>query len=211
MSDAPVIRTEPLGGSPLSRAARVGELPQWFRAAPRGVDDWRQYARGVIESVPSTWSDQLVDAIEPSGRAAQRLARSANGAGLVITTGQQPGLFGGPLMTLVKAISARTIADELQETLGIPVAPIFWAATDDADFDEAAVVSVALTGGARELRLEQRAPAGTPMTRVAIDGEISKLAADLREACGSAPHRSYLSAALEAFHYGAMVGDAYVA
>lgn len=163
-----------------------------------------------MESVPPTWADQLFDAIEPSGRAAQRLARSANGAGLVITTGQQPGLFGGALMTLVKALSARAIADELQKTTGIPVAPVFWAATDDADFDEAAVVSVALNGGARELRLERRSPAGTPMTRVAINDEINGLAAVFRQACGSAPHRSFLVNAVDAFHDGATVGDAYV-
>lgn len=210
MTGEPVIRTESLGGSPLSRAARAGELPQWYRAMPHGADDWRQYARRLIAGVPSTWCDQLSDAIEPTGRAAQRLARSAGGAGLVTTTGQQPGLFGGPLMTLVKAVSARAIADALQETIGIPVAPVFWAATDDADFDEAAVVSVALAGGARELRLAQRAPAGTPMTRIAINDEIAALAPWLREACGSAPHESYLASAIAAFHDGATIGDAYV-
>ena len=65
-------------------------------------------------------------------------------------------------MTLAKAITARALADTLEEITGAPVAPMFWAATDDADFDEAAAVSVALDDGAHELRLERRAPAGTP-------------------------------------------------
>ncbi|MEO6877133.1 MAG: bacillithiol biosynthesis BshC, partial [Gemmatimonadaceae bacterium] len=126
------------------------------------------------------------------------------------TTGQQPGLFGGPLMSLVKAISARALADALQDTLGLPVAPVFWAATDDADFDEAATVSVALDGGARELRLEQQAPAGTPMTRIPMGEDVLALAERLRDASGSAPHASYLNGALRAYQPGATVGDAYV-
>src|SRR4051794_23812097 len=102
-----VIRTEPLGGSALSRAAREGRLPQWYRGVPTDANGWRTYARSVIDTVPTDWSDALRDAIAPTGAAALRLGRSANGRGLVVTTGQQPGLFGGPLMTLIKAISAR--------------------------------------------------------------------------------------------------------
>jgi bacillithiol biosynthesis cysteine-adding enzyme BshC len=210
MIDEPRIRTEPLGGSPLSRAARGGTLPQWYRPAPADAAGWRTYAQSVASSVSPSWHDELRDAIAPHGAAATRLSRSANGQGIVITTGQQAGLFGGPLMTLIKAISARAVADTIQSATGIPVAPLFWAATDDADFEEAAVVSVPLDGGARELHLEQRAPVGTPMTRVMIDGEIAELAAILRDACGSAPHRVFLDRAIEAFRDGATIGDAYV-
>jgi len=171
---------------------------------------WSTYGRSVIDSVPSGWFEELRDAIRPSGLAAERLSRSVGGRGLVVTTGQQAGLFGGPLMTLVKAISARALADIVQEHTGIPVAPLFWAATDDADFDEAAVVSVALDGGAKELRLAHRAPPGTPMARVPIGAEISTYAAELREACGSEAHHSFVEGALEAFRGGGTIGDAYV-
>lgn len=210
-SGAPVIRTESLGGSPLSKAARAGQLPQWYPAIPRGDAQWREFGRGVLNTVSSSWLDDLHGAIDLTGRGGQRLNHSAGGKGLVITTGQQPGLFGGPLMTLIKAISARAIADVLQEMTGLPVAPVFWAATDDADFEEAAVVSVALDGGARELRMEQVAPAATPMARAPIGGDINGLALRLREACGSSPHASYLDGALGAYRPGATVGDSYVA
>jgi bacillithiol biosynthesis cysteine-adding enzyme BshC len=210
MIEEPVIRTEELGGSALSRAARAGATPQWYRPAPHDADGWRTYARGVADSVSAEWHDDLRDAIAPSGRAAARLSGSANGQGIVVTTGQQAGVFGGALMTLIKAISARALADAIQETTGIPTAPLFWAATDDADFEEAAVVSVSLDGGARELRLEQRAPVGTPMARVMIDGEIASLVAPLRDASGSAAHRAFLDGAINAFRDGTTIGDAYV-
>ena len=51
MIDEPVIRTEALGGTALSRAARAGSLPQWYRPAPTNTDDWRTYARSVADSV----------------------------------------------------------------------------------------------------------------------------------------------------------------
>ncbi len=207
----PTVLSEPLGGSALSKAARAGALPQWFVPVPHSRDGWTQYAASVMSSVSARWFDDVEPAIAPTGRAAERLKKSAGGKGLVITTGQQPGLFGGPLMTLAKALSARALADVLQETLSIPVAPLFWAATDDADFDEAARVSVALDGGARELMLEQRAPSGTPMSRVPIGAEIERFAALMRDACGTAPHPAYLERALACYRDGVMVGDAYVA
>lgn len=206
-----IILTEPLGGSALSRAARAGQLPQWYPPLPRDEQSWSRHVAQVRDSAEPNWLRQVEPAIAPQGAAAERLQKSANGKGIVVTTGQQPGLFGGPLMTLVKALTARAFADTLAELVDVPVAPLFWAATDDADFDEAAVVSVAGRDGARELRLEARAASGTPMARLPLGPETAALADVLRESCGSAPHPRYLAAALEAYHDGATVGGAYVA
>ena len=208
---APLVLTDTLGGSSLSKAARAGQLPQWFVPVPRTADEWRTHAEAVRSSVSARWLDDLAPAIQAGGRAAARLSASAGGRGLVVTTGQQPGLFGGPLMTFAKALSARALADTLQDLLDIPVAPVFWAATDDADFDEAARVSLALEGGARELALEQLSPAGTPMTGVPMGVDIHHLIPLLRDACGSVVHASYLEAALAEYRESATVGDAYVA
>ena len=206
----PIVRTESLGGSPLSQAARAGRLPDWYPAIPQTPDQWKTHADRVVATVGNHWLDALAPAIDASGAAADRLARSAGGKGTLVTTGQQPGLFGGPLMTLAKAITARAIADTIEEVTGTPVAPVFWAATDDADFDEAAVVSVALDDGAHELRLETRAPAGTPMSRVPMDDEIRALLPSFRSAVASTPHASFVDAVERAYHPGATIGDAYI-
>lgn len=206
-----VIRTESLGGSPLSRAARAGKLGEWYRPTPRG-DAWRSYADEVRRSVSANWYEDLAPAIAASGVAAERIARSAGGRGIVVTSGQQPGLFGGPLYSFVKALSARALADQLERVLGIPVAPVFWAATDDADFAEAAVVTVALEGGPRELSLPARAPAGTPMARAPMPTEdVEPLVEALREASGSAPHSQFLNDAIRCSCEGRTVGGGYVA
>jgi bacillithiol biosynthesis cysteine-adding enzyme BshC len=210
MSD-PIVRTEPLGGSALSQSARTGQLSQWYRPVPRGPEEWTAYAADVARGASQTWFTDLEQAIAPSGAAAARLSRTVRSRGIVVTTGQQSGLFGGPLMTLVKAITARALADALEAMLDMPVAPVFWAATDDADFHEAAAVSVALDGGARELRLDSRAPSGTPMARVPIDHDIDRQVTLLREACGSGADDAYLVDTLREYHDGATLGDAYVA
>ncbi len=64
----------------------------------------------------------------------------------MVTGGQQPGLFGGPLYVLHKALTVLEFANALSAITGRAVAPIFWAATDDADFAEASHVSVVRQG-----------------------------------------------------------------
>lgn len=54
----------------------------------------------------------------------------------VIVTGQQAGLFLGPLYTIYKAVTAVKLAAELEERSGRPVVPLFWLEVDDHDFDE---------------------------------------------------------------------------
>lgn len=68
------------------------------------------------------------------GAGRKRLAR---GEVLVVTTGQQPGLFLGPLYTVYKALSAMALARRLERERGVPVVPVFWVAGDDHDFAEA--------------------------------------------------------------------------
>lgn len=57
---------------------------------------------------------------------------------IAVTTGQQPGLFGGALYTVHKALAARALAARLEQRWGRPVVPVFWLAGDDHDWTEAA-------------------------------------------------------------------------
>lgn len=63
--------------------------------------------------------------------------RLAAGPALAVTTGQQPGLFTGPLYTIYKALSAIALAARLERERKVPVVPVFWVAGDDHDFQEA--------------------------------------------------------------------------
>jgi len=73
----------------------------------------------------------------PSAAAAARLEEVRAGNGLIVTTGQQPGLFTGPLYTIYKALAAVRLAEALERALGRPVLPVYWIASDDHDWAEA--------------------------------------------------------------------------
>jgi bacillithiol biosynthesis cysteine-adding enzyme BshC len=55
---------------------------------------------------------------------------------VAIVTGQQAGLFGGPLFTLLKALTAIRLARRVREDHGIPAVPVFWIDAEDHDWAE---------------------------------------------------------------------------
>ena len=56
---------------------------------------------------------------------------------VAVLTGQQAGLFTGPLYTIYKALSAVKMSECLRAR-GVDAVPVFWAATEDHDFAEIA-------------------------------------------------------------------------
>ena len=73
---------------------------------------------------------------------------------LTIVTGQQVGIFGGPLYTLYKAVTAIKLARRLAEQLRRPVVPVFWLEGGDHDIEE--VSSLVLQGSGDYARIEYR-------------------------------------------------------
>jgi len=72
----------------------------------------------------------------PLASSAGSLATLASGEAVVAVTGQQTGLFLGPLYVLHKAATAIRVARALAEETGRHVVPVFWLQTEDADFEE---------------------------------------------------------------------------
>jgi bacillithiol biosynthesis cysteine-adding enzyme BshC len=54
----------------------------------------------------------------------------------VVITGQQAGVFGGPLFTLLKALTAMKLAAQVEQEHGVPVVPVFWIDAEDHDWLE---------------------------------------------------------------------------
>jgi len=66
------------------------------------------------------------------------LAMLENPACAVVVTGQQPGVWGGPLYCLYKAATAVAAAARLRRNRRLPAVAVFWMGADDADWDEVA-------------------------------------------------------------------------
>jgi bacillithiol biosynthesis cysteine-adding enzyme BshC len=87
--------------------------------------------------------ERAVEAVlVPPGADPGRLARFVDEGGYMVTTGQQPGLFGGPLYNVNKALTAVRLAEALEARLGRPVIPLFWVSSEDHDWEEASQASV---------------------------------------------------------------------
>jgi uncharacterized protein YllA (UPF0747 family) len=83
--------------------------------------------------------DRLVDALLRqadgfgAGAAAKvNIERLRNGAAAVVT-GQQVALFGGPVLTLLKAATAIRKAQDATRASGREHVPVFWLASEDHD------------------------------------------------------------------------------
>jgi len=55
---------------------------------------------------------------------------------LVVVTGQQPGIWGGPMYNLHKAATAVALAERLGAASGRPAAAVFWVQGEDTDWGE---------------------------------------------------------------------------
>src|SRR5258708_6909152 len=203
----PRILTEPLGGSKLSLAMQRGEIPALGQPWPTSPDEWRNAAKAVRGRFKGdAWWKELAPAFGDTA-VLPSLTRAVKD-GLVVTTGQQAGLFGGHMLTLVKALSARALAHALQRSTRLPCAAVFWAATDDADFIEAASVMIPGTGETKSLTLTHAPPPGTPMAGAPLLG-VDPLLESMAASCGSSGAAT-MALLRRAYRDGRTVGDAYV-
>jgi bacillithiol synthase len=162
------------------------------------LDAYRQRASALESRFDRAARERAARAIRaphPAGEA--RLARVVQGGGFFVTTGQQPGLFTGPLYSLYKALTAVRLADALEVRLGVPVAPLFWIASEDHDWAEVdhtwlvdrenALTRFALPG----------VPGGIPnrpLFRYPLDGAIDDL---LERFAAALPPSEFVAADLE--------------
>ena len=115
-----------------------------------------------------------VRASTPEAR--ERLERFVEASGYMVTTGQQPGLFTGPLYSIYKGLTAIALAGELEQQLGKPVVPVFWVASEDHDWAE--VNHTYTLDSANELhRIDVADPDGDsrrPIHRVSLGEELGR-------------------------------------
>ncbi|MEZ4384521.1 MAG: bacillithiol biosynthesis BshC [Nannocystaceae bacterium] len=131
--------------------------------------------------------------------AARRLAQPEV---VAVVTGQQVGIFGGPALTLFKALGAVATARAL-EAAGIAATPVFWMASFDHDRAEVAQAD-AVTGAHDRQALRLRGPgAGRPVGALRLGAAIERLGAELFAAIdgGGPSPRCAAAFALVAEHY----------
>lgn len=120
-----------------------------------------------------------VIAAQQAERGAPEAARTAAAAlsdprTVVVITGQQAGLFGGPLFTLLKAITAMKLAADVARDHDVKVVPVFWIDAEDHDWPEVQSCTVLDADlQPRTVRLPDLPGAGDlPIARLTLTSDI---------------------------------------
>ena len=159
-----------------------------------GGRDWNALvARSERVAAQDYDRDAVADVLLEQNRAAgageatfANIERLRQKDSVVIITGQQAGLFTGPLYTIFKALTAIKLANELRAR-GVNAIPVFWIAAEDHDFAEVnhtrlvnregQLVTITYTGCSPA----EGKPVGAVHLREAITENINELLAALPE------------------------------
>ncbi len=192
-----------LGGEP--RALRF--LPDSFR---RLEDRKKAVENAVGRSVSPALAAALVQqnaAYVNSAARDENLRRLGLPGTAVVVTGQQVGLFLGPLFTIYKAATAIAAARQLSSETGRPVVPVFWIQNEDHDLPE---VDHCFLPGPLKVQLPFSEPekSRVPLAHVVMDP--APALQTLREQLGALPHADELLGLLErAYRPGRTMPDAF--
>src|SRR5262249_30574914 len=130
---------------------------------------------------------------------------------IAVVSGQQAGLFGGPLYTIYKALSAVKLAAGLSQR-AIKAVPVFWIATEAHAFAEVAAAEFinrdcqfSRVSASREIHSE-----GLPVGRVTLNETISGTIESLLDALPGNEFSDQLEKLLcDAYQPGRKFGDAF--
>ncbi len=133
------------------RAERSPEAEGLFGAIPRDREQLVAAARAripdperrrvALAALRPRWEELELPAV-----ARKAIARLEDPETRIVIAGQQPALWGGPLMLAIKALSVIRVAEELTSA-GLPAVPLFWIASEDHDAKEFRGGSVVLRDG----------------------------------------------------------------
>lgn len=104
---------------------------------------------------------------------------------LTIVTGQQLGIYGGPLYTVLKTISVIHLAEKLERKYDRPVIPVFWLADEDHDYDEVRKLHLLdnkdETDKVESFELPPKDNHSSPVARMQLSEALKRLRGDLKE------------------------------
>lgn len=165
--------------------------PELMRFYPTAVGFHQDVSSRADEVLASYKTDRaaLCDALEDLNRGwgarpetIANIARLREADTVAVVSGQQAGLFTGPLYTIYKALSAVKLAGCLTDR-GTKAVPVFWIATEDHDFAEVAAAEfigcdcrLANVSASSSMHKE-----GTPVGCVRLDESINETTARLFE------------------------------
>ena len=157
----------------------------------------RERVAAILERQNKSW--------DASPKTLANLERLRNGAAAVVT-GQQVGLFGGPMFAIYKALSAVRLAEQATAA-GVDAVPVFWLATYDHDLAEVNHVSIPGADGALQvLTTTSHDVPGAPVSAVRLGDEIVPVVEEAAKLIGDSEAAEFLR---ETYRSGETLGTAF--
>ena len=173
-----------------------------------------EHVVAFAKSVPQDRERQsrVADALEKqscawgsSQQTLRNIERLREGA-FAVVTGQQVGLFGGPLMSLFKIASALALARQVQQS-GVDCVPVFWLATEDHDLDEVnQALFLAHDFQLFPFKANTAGTAGSPVSHIRFGEGTNELVAAAAKLLGDSLAADYLR---ESYREGETFSDAF--
>lgn len=173
---------------------------EWFRAEAAALQyepSRRQRVSAILERQNASW--------DASRQTFVNLDRFRRGAAAIVT-GQQVGLFGGPMFSIYKALTAVRLAEEATVG-GVDAVPVFWLATYDHDLAE--VNHVSMPGSdyrLRTLTTSSHGVPGAPVSEVRLGDEILAVVEEAASLLGDSQASQFLR---ESYRPGETLGSAF--
>lgn len=175
-------------------------LGQWLKAEASALNYdpvRRQSVSTILERQNASW--------DASPQTFANLSRLRRGAAAMVT-GQQVGLFGGPMFAIYKALAAVKLAEEATAA-GVDAVPVFWLATYDHDLAEVNHISIPGPDGLlRTLTTSSHSVAGAPVSEVRLGEEILPVVEEAASLLGESEASQFLR---ESYRPGETLGSAF--
>lgn len=198
-------------------AFNFSNVAPFYAGNPASRDAWTQaIARAQQHAAHRDAIARILEAQQtrrsapPAALAATRTL--ADDHAVAVVTGQQAGLFGGPMFTLLKAITALQLARRVGEQHGTPAVAVFWVDAEDHDWQEIASCTV-LDGNLQPRTVTVPPPDGAgelPVAALTLDARIENSIAELATVLAPTDFSEWVLERLRAaFKAGVGVADAF--
>jgi bacillithiol synthase len=177
----------------LAMADSAGDsaVRRWYGAEPFA-------GKWLGKAVPVPHAGPLADLLDHqaaefgAGDAAKANIAKLRAGARAVVTGQQVVLFGGPLLTILKAATAVARAKEATKSTGIEHVPLFWLATEDHDLEEVDQVSLLTKTSVETLKAGLKVKHAVPVGGVVPGPELEAVLERASELLEFAPVSEWL-------------------
>lgn len=204
----------PLAGDYAFNFSSVAPL---YAGDPTSPDDWRsaiarvqQHSRRRSDISRIVEAQQTHRGAPPAALAATR--KLLDPRTVAVVTGQQAGAFGGPLFTLLKAITAIQLARRTAEEHDTQTVAVFWVDSEDHDWVEVASCTV-LDRAFQPRTITLPPPEGAgelPVAALQLDARVEQHLAELAQVLAPTDFTEWAIAGLRvAYRPGVKMADAF--